>query len=1042
MSLPSFSVSRPVAVSCLIIALTFLGINAYRKMGLELLPSVDMPYVTVLTIYPGGSPQEIETDIAKRIEDVVVSVEGLKHVTSTCMENVCHTLLEFNIEVDVDIAANDVREKLDLIVNDFPSGTEKPNVLKFDINAVPIIYLALTGDVPIDELYDFADNTLRDRLTVISGVAELQLIGGAEREVQVLLDRTKLAARGLTSLDVVEALQRGIRTIPSGRIQEGDTEFTVKFDAEYTEVSALGELQLTGKEGARCYLRDIARIEMGMAELRQAAFLNGQHCIGIRVVKRSDANAVEVVRAVDSAMDTLRRTLPGGMDLVWITDDGAFITATVDSTTSDIIQGIFLTAMILFFFLYNIRTTIIVGITMPLTIVIALFFIQAFDYTLNVSTLMAMGLSVGILVTNSIVVLESITKRFEESGNAVAAAREGASEVMTAVFASAGTNIVVLFPIAIMGGMIGFFMAPFAWTMIIMTAVSLFISFTLTPILCSVLLKVRTHWRWSPVAFMERIWNALFRHISRGFAAILKFFERRRWAAILFLLSTAFIFYQSLKIAAIVGFTFFSHADQGELYVKLEYPTRLNLQETLGRVREVEQRLVHLPELRHKFTTIGKVEGVIGRSSEGVFLAQILLKFSEKTERSIGIGELLDKTRELLQDLPDVIVSVGQPSGIGGQSTPIELEVAGDEFDELDRLALRIEGFTKQLEGFKDPDTTVRSGKPEIRVRPNRAILADLGIPATAVGLMMRANIEGIEAGTYKEGGRNYDIVVKMEERSGKDQVSEFLLPAMPGRPMLLSNIGRIEEAEAPIQITRKNKQRISKVFTDLDLNMPLGTAVDRLSKKIDEEGQLPPGYSYNFVGEYEIMQESIAEFLEAAIIAIVLVFLVLAAILESFKQPFLIMLTLPLGLIGVLVALLIGGESISMFVLLGSVMLIGIVVNNAILIMDRVNQLLQIGVHRHEAMIRATAEEFRPIVMITLAAILGMWPLATGTGLGSEMRTALGVASIGGIALSALLTLLVIPILYDLFTRRDHRDHKPLPPEAETPLPEGNGET
>lgn len=1041
MSLPGLSVSRPVAISCLIIGLTFLGINAYRKIGLELFPNVDMPYVTVLTIYPGGSPQEIETDIAKRIEDVVVSINGLKHVTSTCMENVCHTLLEFNIEVDVDVAANDVREKLDLIVNDFPSGTEKPNVLKFDINAVPIIDLALTGDVPIEELYDFADNTLRDRLTVISGVAEVQLIGGAEREVQVLLDRTKLAARGLTSLDVVETLQREVRTIPSGRIQEGDSEFTVKLDAEYEAVSNIGELQISGQDGARCYLRDVARIEMGMAELRQASFLDGEACIGIRVVKRSDANAVEVVRAVDAAMDQLRQTLPGGLDLVWIRDDGAFITATVDSTTSDIIQGIFLTAMILFFFLYNIRTTIIVGITMPLTIIIALFFIQAFDYTLNVSTLMAMGLSVGILVTNSIVVLESITKKFEESGNAVEAAREGAGEVMTAVFASAGTNIVVLFPIAIMSGMIGFFMAPFAWTMIIMTAVSLFISFTLTPILCSVLLKVRTHWRWSPIGFMERLWNGLFQRLASGFAYILRFFERRRWAAILFLISTAFIFYQSLKIAGIVGVTFFAHADRGEIYVKLEYPTRLNLEETMDRVRELEQRLEALPELRHQFTTIGKVEGVIGRSSEGVFLAQILLKFSEKTERTIPIKSLLEETRELLKDIPGVIVSVSQPSGIGGQSTPIELEIAGDEFDELDRLALQIEDFANRLDGYKDLDTTVRVGKPEIRVRPNRAILADLGIPATAVGMMMRSNIEGIDAGTYKESGRNYDIVVKMEEQFGKDQVREFLLPAMPGRPMLLSNIGRIEETEAPVQITRKNKQRISKVFADLDLGTPLGTAVDQLSQRIDEDAQLPPGYSYAFVGEYEIMQESIAEFIEAAVIAIVLVFLVLAAILESFKQPFIILITLPLGIIGVLMALLIGGESISMFVMLGGVMLIGIVVNNAILIIDRVNQLIHLGVHRHEAMIRATAEEFRPIIMITLAAILGMWPLATGSGLGSEMRTALGVASIGGIAISALLTLLVIPILYDLFTRREHVKHEPLPPEAETPLPEGNGE-
>jgi HAE1 family hydrophobic/amphiphilic exporter-1 len=1027
MSLPGLSVRRPVAMCCLIIGLTLLGVNAYRKMGLEFLPKVDVPYATVVTIYPGGSPQEIETDIAKRIEDAVVSIDGLKHVTSSCMENVCQTLLEFNLEVDVDLAANDVREKLDLIINDFPEGTEKPKVLKFDVNAQPIITMALSGDVPVDELYDYADNALRDRLTVIPGVATVDLTGGAEREVQVLLDRDRLAARGLTSMSVVEALQRGVRLIPSGRIRQGDSEYSVKFDADYPEIAEIGSLPLASKDGSRCYVRDVAEVKMSTAELRQTAYLDGQPCISIKVVKKADANAVRVADAVRQAMGTLQSTLPGGMKLAWVTDDGTFIRATVDSTTGDIIQGVFLTALILFFFLYNFRSTIIVAITMPLTILIGLFLISAFGYTLNICTMLAIGLSVGILVTNSIVVLESITKRFEATGNAKEAAELGASEVLVAVTASAATNLVVLFPIAVMGSQIGLFMAPFAWSMILVTLVSLFISFTLTPILCSILLKERVHWRWSPLFWMERGFNRGFDGFARGFAGLLRIFERKRWAAVLFLLGTAVFFYGSLRLAAVVGFTFFDEPDRGDVFVKLEYPTRYNLEQTLTQVKEVEERLRALPYLQHMLTTIGKVQGMIGRSSEGVYLAQVLLKFNDKMDRpGTSVDDLIEQAREALKGHMDCIATIGKPSGVGGQGVPIELEVKGDDLDELDHLALNIQDLTRDIWGFKDPDTTVRPGKLEVRVRPDRVLLADLGVPATGVGLIMRANIEGLKSGVFKEAGRNYDIVVKMSEQQGIEQVESFLLPGMEGRPMTLSNVTSIEQDTAPVQITRKDKRRISKLYSGLDPKKPLGTAVDELSALIDQKIQLPPGYSYRYTGEYEIMSEATAEFLEASLISIMLVYLVLAALLESFKQPFIIMLTLPLGLVGILWALALARLSISMFVMLGAVMLIGIVVNNAILIMDRLNQLVAQGVPRHRAMIEASTAEFRPIVMITLAAILGMVPIATGTGLGSEMRASLGVAAIGGIALSALLTLLVIPIVYDLFTRKDKAQQTP----------------
>jgi HAE1 family hydrophobic/amphiphilic exporter-1 len=1022
MFLSDASVKRPVAMSCLIIALALLGLNAWRKLGLELMPRIDAPYITITTVYPGASPEQIETDVAKRIEDIVVTIDGLKHVSSACMENVCQTLLEFELDVDVDIAATDVREKLDLIKADFPEDVEDPKILKFDINAKPIINMALTGDVSIDELYDFADNTLRDKITVISGVADVELIGGARREVHVLLDREKLASKSLSSMEIVQAVQQGLRTIPSGRVRDTGREFTVKFDAEYKTVTDIGRLEVANEQDRRCTINDVGRVEMATEELRQKAIIDGRECIYIKVVKKAEANAVRVVDRVKAAMDKLERELPGGMELIWVNDEGRFIEATVQSAWINVAQGVFLTALILFFFLYNIRSTIVVSITMPLTIVIGLFFMQLAGFSLNTSTLIAIGMSVGILVTNSIVVLESIIKRLNRTGDPKEAARLGAKEVTIAVLASAGTNIVVLFPIAMMGSVIGLFMRPLAMTMLIMTAVSLFISFTLTPILCSIILKPARADQKGILNRMENGFNGFLALIINGYRRILSFNERHRSAAFGLLAVTILLLLHAMTLTGKVGFTFVTQPDKAELFVKLEYPTWYDLEKTSERVKTVEKRLEDVPELEHMLSSIGKVEGVIGQSTQGVYLAQVLLTFSDRDKRTLTIYDLQSEVRSRLADYPECIVTVNQPALVGGQSQDIEMEIAGQELAVLDELAVRTKNLAQEIKGLSDIDTTVRAGKPELAVIPNRAVLSDLNIPAVGLGMTLRANLEGLDAGTFKKGDRNYDIVVELADKEGRKQVERFMFPAAPGRPMLLSNLARVEQRIAPIQITREDKQRVSKVFANLGAGMPLGTAVTLLGDRIDSQGRYPPGYDYRFTGMYEIMSEANTEFGEAGVIAIVLVFLTLAAILESFKQPWLILVTLPLGLIGIMWALALTGESISMFVLMGSVMMIGIVVNNAILIMDQFNVHVAEGIPIHKAMITAACERFRPIAMITLAAVLGMLPLALGKGIGAELRNSVGIAAVGGIFVSGILTLILMPILYDLFTRRNSR--------------------
>ncbi len=1037
MFLSDFAVRRPVATSCLIIGLTILGINAYRKMGLEMMPKVDIPYITVVTVYPGASPEELELDVAKRIEDTVSSIEGLKHVSSVCMENVCQTLLEFELSVDIDIAATDVREKIDLIRSELPEDVEDPIIQKFDVNARPIATLALTGTTPIDELYDYADNELRDRLSVVEGVANVDLIGGAKREVHVELDREKLAARGLSSMQVVEAVKAGVRTIPSGRVREGGIEYSVKFDAEYDDLRQLADLEVANQEGRRCYLRDVGRVVMSTEEVRQAARLDGQPCIAIRVVKKADANAVEVVRNLRRAVERLNRELPASMQLVWLRDDGTFIEAMNQDAWTNVGVGILLTAGILFLFLYELRSLVIVGITMPLTIVISLFFMQAIGYTLNTSTLIAIGLSVGILVTNSIVVLEAIISRLQKTGDPKESARLGASEVFIAVLASALTNVVVLFPLGAMSTRVGMFMGPLAWTMVVMTVVSLGISFTLTPMLCSLLLKPRRPDARSPLLWLERGFNRFLDGLIELYRRILAFMERHRWAAVGLVLAVLVMMVHAVWLGGRLGTGFFTETDQGDLYVRMEFPTRYDLNATLERVLEAERRLKDMPEMQHMLTFVGRAEAVLGQTSEGVYLAQIQMMFSQRTERQLTIYDLMDEVRRRIVPFPDANVLVSIPSIMGGQSNPVDMEIVGVDLKELDRLALVSLETAKKIPGILTPDTSVRPPKPELRIRPRREILADLQTPAVGVGLTLRGNLEGLKAGTFKsrQTARNYDIVVKFIEREGKDQVANFAFPGAEGHALVLATLGKVSEQAAPIQIIRKDKERVTKLTAQLAPTLPLGKAVQILSQDLNSQIAFPPGYRYQFTGLYEVMSEGLGGLLEAGLISVLLVFLSLAAIIESFRRTFLVLVTIPLALIGTTWALGLAGISFEIFVVASIVMMTGIVVNNAILIIDRFQVLVDQGTPRHQAMIQAACDQFRPVVMITLAAVLGMAPLALGRGIGAETRVGVGVATIGGILVSGILTQFLLPVIYDLMTRGG--EHHPASAAASTEPPE-----
>ena len=1019
MFLASASTKRPIAMTCLLIALVALGLNSYRKLSIENMPAVDIPYVTIVTAWIGASPEDIEKDVSKHIEDAVSSIDGLKHIESSSLENVSQVVLQFNMGIDVDIAAQDVREKIDAILADLPEDADRPVIQKIDINAVSIANIVLSGDAPIDDLYDYADNTIADRFATVPGVGEVQVLGGNEREVWVELDRDRLAAAGLTTGDVTAALQGEVLNLPSGRIRERGREYSVRFDAEYKNVSDIATLEVANRDGARRRLGDLGTVRFATEEVRQRITLDGKPGVLLKVVKKAEGNTVSLVKETQKRFEEIRRTLPGGMELTWVSDEAQNIQASVDSAIESVWQAVLLCAFILFVFLVNVRTTIVVTITMPVTILISLFFMQLAGQTLNTVTLLAIGLSTGVLVSNSIVVLENIVSKFETMDDHWEAARVGTSEMTVAVLASAGTNMVVMLPIAMMTSLVGRMIAPFALTTLIVNAASIFISFTLTPILCALLLEPASKRKNNVFSRFGKRWDAGFQAFAARHTHGLRRVAGKKRYNLLIIIVFVLLFVFMMKLGGrYLGFTFIEIVDRGHLFIRVETPVDYNLESTVARLDGIQARLQKYSDLEHVLVIAGKADSVSGQASEGVYMGQIELFFKPKTERTWKIADRLMEIRALLADETDCLVSAAMPAELGGgQNFQIDQTLSGEDIDVLDATAIAIQSATRNLPGIGMLDTTVRDTKPEIRILPKRAVLSDLGIHSAQLGLVARGNIEGLEAADYRRGDRTYDIRVKLAEQPGKDQIRQFLLPGATGRPLSLETVADVVNARVKTQIYRFDKRRTVKFLGDIKPGATMSEVGAAMNRVIEEQKLLPAGYSFRDGGLKEHMGEAMEDFGEAILLATFLTLLTLAAILESWSRPALVLLTLPMGLIGVVLALIFTGSAITILVLLGILMLIGIVVNPAILIVEKLAQHIREGKCRREAMLTALEEEFRPVLMVILASGLGMLPMAIGTGIGSENRVGIGIASVAGVIVAGLLTITVLPLIYTLFT-------------------------
>ena len=1031
MFLSKWSVRRPIAMTALIIVMVIIGVSLYPRISIDLLPKMEIPTILVRCVYEGASPEEIEVEIAKRIEDAVSSIDGINHVTSMSIEDEARVQLDFNMGIDVDVAATDIREALNRVRDNFPDGAKEPTIRKIDSNAVTVATIGIVGDRSVDDLYDFAKDVLADRFASVPGVGEVRVSGANEMQVHILLDRAKLTAMNISINDVVSKLKASNVRKPLGRIQHSKNEKNITFDGDFKSFEDIKALEIGKYKGRRVYMRDICDVKLMSREVRSRAYLDGRPAARFFIVKKGEANAIEVIRGLRKRFEAIKRSgeLPSGMELVWFHDNGEFIQASVDDAWTSILFGILLTAALLFMFLHDAKSTFIVMVTMPISVIITFSMMAYLNYSFNIMTLLALGCSVGVLVTNSIVVIENIFRHIDRRDTVRDAAERGTGEVIAAVSASALTNVVVFVPVMMMKTRIGSMMVPFAGVMVGATLASLFVSFTLTPILSCVFLKQRREGADDADAkeksgFMARFfrpWDLGYEWLCRRFNGSLEWTSKHPKTLVALILVAALA--AAYLAVPRVGLGFLPYCDRGDIRVKFEFPTNYNLETTNRLILEAADHLKKymISENPNGFIDrmavfVGSMDGGRGLVSSAVYLGQITVKTNGKGERKESIYDLQDILRKELAYLDNCRITLSIPATYGGSGAEIRCVISGPDLSVLEEAEMKVMEKLPALNIAKDLDSSRRERKPNINVAPKRTVLQNLGISANELYQYMLGSLDGIEVGDYRQGARTFDIRVKNRKEYGETQLIQNAPAVKEGNPLSAEVLAKISEDTRPVVINRYDKVRTMWLFANTAPGQALGDVSSAIGKMAREA--LPPGYGVKMSGSVEFMNETAREFVQVMILAAILTYLLIAAIMESWTKPFLIMMTVPLGFLGMYVTLAIAGMPMSMMGLLGGVMMIGIVVNNAILIMDECSSLIRSGMTTHLAMLRATESKFRPIVMTSIASVAGMLPMAFGTGLGSELRASCGLGVVGGLITASLLTLYLIPALYFAFVR------------------------
>lgn len=1021
MFLSDLSIKRPIMMSMLLIVFLLFGTIAYFSMSLDLTPKVDIPYITIQTIYPGAGPKEIETQITKKIEDAVSSISKIDQMTSYSMEGVSSVIIQFEMGKNADVANQEVKDKIDKIINQLPEDAELPISEKMNLNEKPVVELILTGNLDSKELWEIADKQLKDRFSQIDGVARADISGGQEREIQVILSDRAIFENKININQLSQIIGANNLNLPGGNFQNSSQEYTVRMTGEYESLKQLSETEVPTINGYK-KLSDLGRIEDSGEEVRQrTSYFNNVEKFGnsdvvlISLVKNSEGNTVDIAQAVVDAIPEIEDILPTGCDIEIITDKSIFIRSTVLDTLTTILLGILLTGLVLLIFLHDFRSTIIVALAMPMSIISAFMLMGFAGFTQNMMSLMGLSTAVGVLVSNSVVVIENIFKHKRAGKDNKTAAGVGTSEVVVAVLAATATNIAVFLPVASMSSIVGQFFKEFALTVTFATLFSLIISFTLTPMLASLILKDSNEKKKKKKTIGNRI-EALLLKMENSYKGFLRtILKGKKYSYIIIAVSLGLLVL-TFMFAGKVGFEFMPLLDEGDIQIQIELPVGYSLDETSATLATIESRIKQNSDVKHLMITIGK----ISNTDQGTNMALMSIKLIGVNERSISTENTANNLIEELSDIPNARIRISAISSIGGgEQAPITFFLQGQDEKILENYMNDILGRISDIPGITNLNTSSRSGKPEISVIPDRDKIADAGLNVIDIAMQLRGALSGLVASQYKDQGEEYNIRVMAEDESFDTPEELANLPISSGdRNYTLSQLAVIEFSDGFSKIMHVDKYKSIEFSASTAPGYPMGDITTIIEERLAEIDFLS-GYKVNWGGDAKMLQETAIDMAFTLLLAIVLTYMLLAAILENLFQPILVLGTFPLALIGVIWGLIIANMTLNIISMMAIVMLLGIVVNNAILILDYFNKLRKTGMTIPEALIEACPAKLRPILMSSIAIILGMLPMAMGLGdAGREMRQPMGVVSIGGLVVSTVLTLVVIPAVYNIFSK------------------------
>ncbi len=1003
MKLAEVSIRRPVFASMMIGAIVVFGWVLYRRLRVDMYPEVNFPVVTVTAVYPGASPATVETQLAKPLEEAVNSLSGIESLRSISLDSVAQVIVEFSLDVDVAQATQDVRERVAAVQSQLPADVEAPMVQKLDLGAAPIMQLALSGAASESALLRYAEDELKPAVERISGVGQVEIVGGRKQEMHVWLRPEALTSYGLTLQDLARVVGAQNIELPGGRVEVARQEVVLRTDERASTPGELGQLIVATRNGAVTRLSDIATIEDGFEEPRSLARVNGESAIALVVRKQSDANTVEVASALTGELPALRARAPSGTDLRVLVDNSTAIRASIETVQLDLVLGALLAVVIIFLFLRDPRATFISALALPTSVIGAFGFVKAMGFTLNMMTTLALSLSIGILIDDAIVVIENIVRRRTAlRETALEAASRGTAEIGLAVLATTLSIVAVFVPVAFMDGMVGQFFYQFGLTVAFAVLLSLFVSFTLTPMLSARLLK-GAH---APSSKLSMRLEAAFTWLDETYRRIIRWALTNRWKT---LGGAVGALVGAFALVPLLGFEFVPPADVGQFSVKLELPPGTPLSETARRAEDIAARLRSIPGFTSTFTTVG------GGVQERVDTAELIVSLVDRSARHFTQEEAMAHVRKTLANEPRLLASV-EPlqmvGGAGGRNAPIRLELRGEDLEELSATAERIAGRLRALPGFVDVDTTYRAGKPEFRVDIDRQRAADLGVLGAEVAMAVRSWVAGQVATQVESHGTRYDVRLQLPPDLRKDSEARFdpELRTSRGALVPLSSVAKFDGATGPNRIERQARQREVAVLANLQ-DLALGGAVAQSLAVASEEAS--SRIHVEMGGNGKRLQDSMRSMLFALLLAVACVYMILASQFESFIHPFTIMASLPFALIGAFGGLLLAGMHMSIFAMIGLIMLMGLVTKNAILLVDFVIQRRKAGDARDLALENAGATRLRPILMTTAAMVFGMLPVALGHGSGGEVRAPMGVTIIGGLITSTALTLVVVPVLY-----------------------------